>query len=193
MSRRRLLAIIFCIVVFAIFGYSCEQLKQANENYKVYQSEYRNLRTEFNKLKASRRDVVFLDDEYNEMVVKAQKLLRIEEDFTKLHADKGYSKMRNSNEYKNLQLELGKFFSSDEDKKLYKSPWNYDISWSGSIQIGSERNGKYDIMFIYSKRDTVMMIVSCRYSIEDRMFSEFKTYVTADGLNANFYGDSNND
>lgn len=189
-DNRRLLTVVLCLILIVFLGYSVNKFKSATKSYEIYTKTYRELDKEYIQLKFKKRKVILLDRQYDNMLRRAQRVLELENEFTKLRVDKGYLDMRNSDEYKALQLQLGEYFENEEDSNHYKEPWNYDIEWEGNIQIGEETDGQYKIMFVYKKDEVTMMIVSCKYRMKDEKFLDFNIYNTDAGMKDNFYGDN---
>ncbi len=189
-DNRRLLTVVLCLILIVFLGYSVNKFKSATKSYEIYTKTYRELDKEYIQLKSKKRKVILLDRQYDNMLRRAQRVLELENEFTKLRVDKGYLDMRNSDEYKALQLQLGEYFENEEDSNHYKEPWNYDIEWEGNIQIGEETDGQYKIMFVYKKDEVTMMIVSCKYRMKDEKFLDFNIYNTDAGMKDNFYGDN---
>ena len=142
-DNRRLLTVVLCLILIVFLGYSVNKFKSATKSYEIYTKTYRELDKEYIQLKSKKRKVILLDRQYDNMLRRAQRVLELENEFTKLRVDKGYLDMRNSDEYKALQLQLGEYFENEEDSNHYKEPWNYDIEWEGNIEIGEETYGQY--------------------------------------------------
>lgn len=189
-DRRRLFTVVLCLILIVFLGYSVNKFKSATKSHEIYTKTYRELDKEYIQLKSKKKKVILLDRQYDNMLRRAQSVLELENEFTKLRVDKGYLDMRNSDEYKVLQLQLGEYFENEEGSNHYKEPWNYDIEWKGKIQVGKENDGQYKIMFVYKKDELTMMIVSCKYRMKDGRFLDFNIYNTDAGMKDNFYGDN---